>query len=304
MSKKRKKRKLKLKIKIKRKNFIIFLLIILISLFILTKTTSSIISAFKDNKKTKEVELTDKEKKLEQLDNIHKKIKYFNEANIDRYIDYKNKNSKLSIKQVIKNVNMNLDLEHYEDKFKATNLNSTKILVNKHYYLEKEYVPENLEEINIQFALKDMKLVNVAKEAFEEMAKAASKENLKIIAMSTYRDYNYQEKLYNQYVKQDGIEAADLYSGRAGFSEHQTGLAVDVYNIKESYTNFHETKEFIWMQEHAKDYGFILRYPEGKEKETGYQYESWHYRYVGKEIAKYITDNNISYEEYYATKLI
>ena len=144
-----------------------------------------------------------------------------------------------------------------------------------------------------------MQLVNYAKDAFEEMAKTAKKENLSIIAMSTYRSYEYQINLYNKYVKLDGKEKADTYSGRAGYSEHQTGLAVDVYNGKESYTNFEITEEFKWMQENAYKYGFILRFPKDKTKETGYDYESWHYRYVGKDIANYIHKNKISYEEYY-----
>ena len=146
-----------------------------------------------------------------------------------------------------------------------------------------------------------MKLVSYAKEAFEKLSHAAKQEKLNIIAMSTYRSYNYQVNLYNRYVENDGKEAADTYSGRPGHSEHQTGLAVDVYNIKETYTNFENTKEFTWMQEHAHEYGFILRFPKDKVNETGYQYESWHYRYVGKEIAKYIKDNKISFEEYCAT---
>ena len=127
------------------------------------------------------------------------------------------------------------------------------------------------------------------------------KENLNIIAMSTYRSYSYQVDLYKRYVKQDGEEKADTYSGRPGHSEHQTGLAVDVYNKTENYTNFEKTKEFTWMQEHAHEYGFILRFPKGKENETGYQYESWHYRYVGVDAATYIHENNITFEEYYAT---
>ena len=196
---------------------------------------------------------------------------------------------------------MNLDLTHYKDKIPARNLNNKFILVNKYYYLEEDYIPNDLEEINKQYALNNMKMVKEAKDAFEEMSKAAKKEGLKIIAMSTYRDYAYQTDLYNKYVKQDGKEAADTYSGRPGFSEHQTGYAVDVYNDDESYTNFHVTEEFKWMQEHAKEYGFILRFPEGKENETGYQYESWHYRYVGLEAATYITEKNITLEEYYAT---
>ena len=148
-----------------------------------------------------------------------------------------------------------------------------------------------------------MELVKEAKDNFEAMAKAAQKEDLNIIAMSTYRSYDYQVKIYNQYVKKDDQEKVDTYSGRPGHSEHQTGLAVDVYNGKVNYTKFESTKEFEWMKKHAEEYGFILRFPKDKEKETGYMYESWHYRYVGKDIAKYINKHNISFEEYYATKI-
>ena len=145
-----------------------------------------------------------------------------------------------------------------------------------------------------------MKLVNVAKDAYVEMAKAAEKQKLKLVVTSSYRDYEYQEDIYNRYVKSDGKEAADTYSGRPGFSEHQTGLAVDLYNGKTVYTQFESTKEFDWMQENAHKYGFILRFPKDKDNITGYQYESWHYRYVGKEIAQYIHEHDITYEEYYA----
>lgn len=148
-----------------------------------------------------------------------------------------------------------------------------------------------------------MKLVDVAKEAFEDMAKDAKKEDLTIVAMSSYRSYDYQVDLYNRYAKKDGTEAADTYSGRPGHSEHQTGLAVDVYNEEKDYTNFEKTDEYEWMIKHAHEYGFILRFPKDKEKETGYHFESWHYRYVGQEIAKYIKEHNISFEEYYATKI-
>lgn len=148
-----------------------------------------------------------------------------------------------------------------------------------------------------------MKLVKNAKTAFEKMSEDASKENLNIIAMSTYRSYNYQKKLYNKYVSIDGEKTADTYSARAGHSEHQTGLAVDVYNKILPYTSFEQTKEFTWMQNNAHKYGFILRYPKEKEKQTGYAYESWHYRYVGVKIATYIHKKNITYDEYYIRNL-
>ena len=196
---------------------------------------------------------------------------------------------------------MQLDKTQYEDIIPARNLNTPKVLVNKYYYLEEDYVPKNLEAISSMYALNGMQLVKEAKIAFESLSKAASKEDLRIIAMSSYRSYEYQVDLYNRYVKQDGKEKADTYSGRPGHSEHQTGLAVDVYNGKTDYTNFEKTKEFKWMNSHAHEYGFILRFPKDKEHETGYEYESWHYRYVGEEIATYIKENNISFEEYYAT---
>lgn len=309
MSTKKKKR-----IKIKKKNFTIFILIIILIIFSIVKTTNFIIDLAKkpkeDNKvkeninpKEQNKEVNEKDKKLETLENIDKKIDYFNYNSIDRYINYKKKNQQLSTEQIIKNVNMNLDLRHYKDIFKAKNLNKEIILVNKYYYLEKDYVPDNLKLISNQYSSKEINLVSYAKEAFENLSKAAKKENLNVIAMSGYRSYNYQVNLYNKYVKEDGAEAADTYSGRPGHSEHQTGLAVDVYNKKTLYTNFEQTKEFIWMQNHAHEYGFILRFPKGKENETGYEYESWHYRYVGLEIAKYIHDNKITLEEYYATKI-
>ena len=198
---------------------------------------------------------------------------------------------------------MNLDKPPYEYTIPAKNLNTDTLLVNKYYYLKEDYVPNDLQAISRKYALSNMRMVGTAKESFENLSAAAQAENLNIIAMSTYRSYTYQVNLYNRYKKQDGEAKADTYSGRPGHSEHQTGLAVDVYNKENNYTNFGKTKEFEWMQQHAHEYGFILRFPKDKEKETGYEYESWHYRYVGVEVATYIHDNNITLEEYHATKI-
>ena len=302
--------------KIKKKNFIIFLLFIALFIFgiieiifcigkLITTSTkekeNKIIIKENNNNDTKKD--NNKDKRLDKLENIDKKIDYFNYNYIDRYLNYKENNKELSIEQIIKNVNMNLDKTHYEDKIPAKNLNEKTILVNKYYYLDENYVPNNLEKINNQYALDNMKLVKEAKEAFEKLSKDALKEKLNIIAMSAYRSYSYQIDLYNRYAKSDGKEKADTYSGRPGHSEHQTGLAVDVYNKKLPYTSFENTKEYEWMMKNAYKYGFILRFPKDKEEETGYHFESWHYRYVGIDIATYIKENNISFEEYYATKI-
>ncbi len=292
----------KKKIKIKKKNFIIFIIFIVLIGFSFTKLTTLILNTFDSPKKEIENKtLTKKEKKLQKLNNINKKISYFKMENLDRYISYKNKNKDLSDEQIIKDVNMDLDKKQYEDMHETINLNKINILVNKHNYLKEDYVPENLKSLSSTYALSNMKMVEEAANAFESLSKDASKENYKIIAMSTYRSYEYQVDLYNKYVKSDGKDAADTYSGRPGNSEHQTGLAVDVYNQTETYTNFEKTEEYDWMQENAYKYGFILRFPKDKENETGYEFESWHYRYVGKDIAKYIHKHNITLEEYIAT---
>ena len=298
---------IKKRIRIKWKNLIAFSIFVFLLLFGIIQLIICIVKVLNPPKVVKEKQVTarkissNKDIKLKKLDNIDKEIDYFNMNYLDKYVLYKEKNKEMPTKQVIKNVNMNLDRDFYKNPIKARNLNTNIIIVNKYYYLDNNYVPDNLESISTRFALSNMKMVKEAKKSFEEMASTAKKENLNIIAMSTYRSYEYQVNLYNRYVKNDGKEKADTYSGRPGYSEHQTGLAVDVYNGKENYTNFGKTKEFEWMSKHAHEYGFILRFPKDKETETGYNYESWHYRYVGKEIAEYIKEHNISFEEYYAT---
>ncbi len=246
--------------------------------------------------------VTNNENKITE-NKIFNKLDYYIKKNDLRYTQYKKNNPKLTIEQIVTHVNIGLDNDYYTNTRHTKNLNTQYILVNKYNFLTEKYIPKNLEKINSQYSLGNMYLVDYAKEAFEKMAQQAKKENLSIIAMSTYRSYKYQVNLYNTYAKKDGKEIADTYSARPGFSEHQTGLAVDIYNGKEPYTNFEVTEEFKWMEKNAYKYGYILRFPKNKTKETGYNYESWHYRYVGEEIAKYIYDKKISYEEYYAQNL-
>ena len=145
-----------------------------------------------------------------------------------------------------------------------------------------------------------MMLVHNAKVKLEEMINDAKKDNINIRVISSYRSYYYQMKLYNNYVISDGKKNADTYSARAGFSEHQTGLTIDVDDGITYYNDFERTDSYKWMIKNSYKYGFILRYPKNKESITRYTYESWHYRYVGIDIAKYIKKHNITFDEYYA----
>ena len=131
---------------------------------------------------------------------------------------------------------------------------------------------------------------------YVEMAEAAKKDGITLKVLSSYRTEDYQDSLYNNSVRRNGKVYADNYSARAGHSEHQTGLAVDI-NSTEGV--FAYTSEFKWLQQHAHKYGFIMRYPKGKEWITGYAYEPWHYRFVGNEAAMRIYEEGITYEEYY-----
>ena len=298
---------MKKKKKLKTKNFLVFIIIIIL---IITSIIYGINKSKNNNTNSKEqnkIENKDKvnnTKELTELEKAKKDLAYYKDEYEDAYKEYREKNKDLSIEKVIINVNIGLNYDYYTHTKATKDLNTNTILVNKYNYLTEDYVPENLQTVDKKYSSKTLQLVDYAKEAFEELSEAASKENYTVLAMSSYRSYQYQYNLYNRYVNTDGIEAADTYSARPGYSEHQTGLAVDVYNGKEDFTNFEKTKEYNWMQDNAYKFGFILRFPKDKVLETGYQYESWHYRYVGKEIAKYIHDNNLCFEEYYATHLI
>lgn len=289
--------------KIKTKNLIIF--IICIALIVIS-ITYGLTKANKSNEKKginkKEPKVVE-QKELTEMEKAKKELKYYKDENVKEYEEYRQKNPDLSIEKVITNVNIGLNNKYYTNTKPSKYLNTEKILVNKYNYVTEDYIPESLQIVSSKYSSKTVKLVSYAKEAFEELAAAAEKENYTINAMSSYRDYAYQNTLYNNYAKKDGYDNADTYSARPGYSEHQTGLAVDIDNKKEYFTNFEKTKEYEWMQNNAYKYGFILRFPKDKVLETGYEYESWHYRYVGKEIAKYIHDNNMCYEEYYAQNL-
>ena len=173
------------------------------------------------------------------------------------------------------------------------------VVVNKNNKLPAVYVPDHLTEIPNDMAYNGKKVRIEVLEAFQKLWKEAKKENLKITIVSAYRDYEYQTKLFQGYVQEKGLKYALNCSAKPGHSEHQTGLAIDVMGENGDYNLFEQTKEFEWMKDHAHEFGFILRYPKGKEKITGFKYEPWHYRYVGIELASIIFEKQMTLEEYF-----
>ena len=186
----------------------------------------------------------------------------------------------------------------YVDIKIVTNPDDKLVLVNKQNRLLASYVPNDLVTLNIKFANANKQLRKDAAIAFELLSSDALLLGFRIVAVSAFRDYDYQKRLYNNYVEENGKKYADNCSARPGHSEHQTGLALDVEGSNHDYNKFEEANEFNWMKNNAHKYGFVLRYPKGKEKITGFKFEPWHYRYVGKDIATYIFENNLTLEEY------
>ena len=225
------------------------------------------------------------------------KEKYYINANVARYLDYGNSHD-VNSKKIISIVNSKADLEFYSESYDSNLNDNNLILVNKFYHLKEDYVPNDLVTLSGQYNKgANNKMRKDAALAFMEMVDAAKLDNIILYNMSAYRDYNYQVNLYNKYIQRDGKEAADKYSARPGYSEHQSGLCSDLNNISDSFDG---TDEAIWLKNNAYKYGFILRFPKDKEDITGYKYEPWHYRYVGKDAAKIIYDDDITLEEYYA----
>lgn len=194
--------------------------------------------------------------------------------------------------------NLSLFNHFYKNIKDIKNPNDLDVLVNKNNRLSKDYIPSDLVLMDLAYSKENKYLRSPAYEAFKKLSDDAYKLGFQITIASAYRDYYYQDNLYNYYVKEKGKEYADKCSARPGHSEHQTGLAIDVMGSNNDYNLFADSKEFDWMINNSYKYGFILRYPKGKENITGFKYEPWHYRYVGKDIAKYIYENNITLEEY------
>lgn len=239
-------------------------------------------------------------------------LSYFKIDNLKRYLDYdimevksiydiSNIKKDFNYEDVVTYVNANLDKEYYSSDNLISNEDASKIdvLVNKYHKLDENYEPSDLTIIDSKYASGTQKLRKEAQIKFEEMASDMAKENLKIYAGSTYRSYTYQKGLYDRYVKKDGFAAAETYSARSGYSEHQLGLAVDIVNGKWDYLNEND-KEYDYLVKNSYKYGFILRYPRGSEYVTGYMFEDWHFRYLGIELATKVFNSGLTYDEYIA----
>ncbi len=193
------------------------------------------------------------------------------------------------------------------NKVFVKNTDSILILVNKNRNLQSDYIPSDLTIPDVKFSFTEnsprKQLRKEASDALEGLFQAAENENIHLLATSGYRSYEKQQSIFERKVDSVGKIEAAKYVALPGQSEHQTGLAMDVTSESANWglsNNFGETNEGKWLKDNCYKYGFILRYPEGKEDITGYNYEPWHIRYVGKKVSTYIYTNNITLEEFFS----
>lgn len=174
-----------------------------------------------------------------------------------------------------------------EKNFRTDDL-SLYYLIDKKHAVGSDYVPRDLVPVKgnelWNVSRNDLSLRPEAYAALEDLSRAALNDGIKLLVSSTYRSYQYQEGLFNRYVKQDGLELAERYSARPGTSQHQLGVAVDFGSITDDWG---DTKMGKWVYDHAADFGWSLSFPQGYEDVTGYMWECWHFRYIGKEACRF-----------------
>lgn len=245
------------------------------------------------------IKLTNEEKN----NDIYKfvKSKYYLKKNLDEYLAYQGLHKELEVNKIISLVNTKANNKWYDESIvKPADLSKGYLtLVNKFNYLEKNYEPVNVMNISLTYAYEGKRIIKTVNDAFITMAKDAKKEGATLIVTSGYRTYEEQKILFTNYSKK-GETYAEGISAHAGYSEHQLGLALDIVGLNINMSEFENSLEFSWLKENAYKYGFILRYHKDKTDITGYNYESWHYRYVGVDVAKVIYESDITFDEYYA----
>lgn len=306
------------------KKFIIFVVVVLLVIggiiFGVTKTVS-----YFNYKKTYEYKLIELgysktesdilEKKLtnKQLDDIlsvkyNKNIidfleeKYFLYKNLDKYLSYKLENKKEKNSDIITIINTESNVEWIDEEKETDTSKGSLMLVNRLYGLTAEYEPEDIVKIDVGYAYSGNKISESIMPDIMELINAGKEAGYKFVVSSGYRSYAEQNELYENYKESYGIGEADKIVARPGHSEYQTGISFDLqpYNKVFKDGSEYESEEYKWLEEHAHEYGFIIRFKSEKNDITKFNSSAWRLRFVGVDAAKIMHDENLCFEEYYS----
>ena len=220
--------------------------------------------------------------------------RYFIANNFDRYLAYHKVDTSTTLTNIVAIVNVGGDCDREECAVPCDTSKGYLMLVNGRHYLDENYKPDSLVAFQKTYCYEEQKALVTVVQAFMAMQQECKKQtDAQLMVNSAYRSYKQQIGTYKR--NERG------YAARAGSSEHQTGLAIDVTSLQHPMRwPFDTSKEGVWMREHCHEYGFILRYPKKQANIIGYKYEPWHLRYVGMETAKRVHDEDITFDEYYA----
>jgi len=224
--------------------------------------------------------------------------------NSQRYKAYQESNPNIPFDKVIAYVNVNIDLGHYEEIVTVADPDKITVLVNKNFALPSEWEPDDFVDIGGGHLMR-----REAAEMFNNMRDAMREANMNLTVVVTYRSYARQRNHYNNAVARNGRANAEAGFARAGHSEHQTGLAIDVLHKGHDgglmmHQGFEGSRQIKWLIDNAYEFGFILRFPEGYRNLSGFIYEPWHWRYVGIPVATAMHNEGIKlYEEFYGRYL-
>ncbi len=222
-------------------------------------------------------------------------MRYFIADNFSRYLAFHKKDSTSApLDVIVALVNVGYDRDRESSAVPCDTSKGQLMLVNGRHYLDENYKPENLATFSMDYCYENQRAQSVVVDAFMVMQQACKEQtDAQLMVNSAYRSYQDQIGTYKRNPKG--------YAARAGSSEHQTGYAIDVTSRQHPMRwPFDTSVEGVWMREHCHDYGFILRYPKRQSQIFGFAYEPWHLRYVGKDVAKRIHDEDITFDEYYA----
>lgn len=239
-------------------------------------------------------------------ENIFKLLEetYYLEKNFDLYLEYFYSED-VSLTDAVAIINVGVNYDFYENVVETDTSLGELMLINKYNYLTNDYVIDDLVSVSTKYSWGEygsQQIKSDVYDAFVDMAyEIYSSEGISLMVNSSYRSYDSQEEVYETYKNSYGSYYADSVAARAGYSEHQSGYALDIFSLDASSQSvFFESDAYLWLKDNSYKFGFILRYPEDKEYLTGYSFESWHYRYVGIDVATYIYENDITFDEYYA----
>ena len=227
---------------------------------------------------------------------------YFIKDNLNRYTAYHNENENISARDVVEIVNTNNDYNYYDHDIDTETSKDYLLLVNKYYHLGEDYEPNDLVDISNRYYYGDgHQIREVVYDAFVDMWNQANQEGIYFIINSGYRSFEDQQEVYDFYKDNYGTTYADSIAARPGYSEHQTGLSIDIFSTEYTTTEaFKSSSHYEWLVNNAYKYGFIQRYQSDTEEITGFAEEAWHWRYVGVEVATYLHEHDITFDEYYA----